>query len=256
MKAYRGGCTDKYWSNTTACPDWCNDGKHDAYSAILTCRLSRRSHKKKIKANNFSDSVHPHDSANIFRCPKHVGFYCDQSLSTACQGSEIEVQTYTSATILGTPPISSIEQIATANPSTLTTATSVTESIASSTFKNTPTCTQIIHQSSLRATAIGIGLGAPCGIAAIGFLVFLFWRDAKRKISRSPKQDILGDQRARRHNTLTGGEMDGNGPQLELPGTMITAELHGNEMVQQPNGTAPLAVEPIQTFTLGDRPLD
>ena len=39
MKAYRGGCTDKNWSNTTTCPDWCNDSKHDVHLAILTCRL-------------------------------------------------------------------------------------------------------------------------------------------------------------------------------------------------------------------------
>lgn len=37
---------------------------------------------------------------------------------------------------------------------------------------------------------------------------------------------------------------------------MITAELHGNEMLQQPNGTAPVTLEPIQPFTLGDSPLD
>ena len=46
MKAYRGGCTDQYWSNTTACPDWCSNSKQDAYSAILTYRLSRRFSRK------------------------------------------------------------------------------------------------------------------------------------------------------------------------------------------------------------------
>ncbi len=30
MKAYRGGCTDKTWSNTTTCPHWCNDSKRYA----------------------------------------------------------------------------------------------------------------------------------------------------------------------------------------------------------------------------------
>ncbi len=54
------------------------------------------------------------------------------------------------------------------------------------------------------------------------------------------------------NNTLIGGEMDGNGLQLELQGTRITAELHGNEMVQQHNGTAPVALEPMRPHTLGD----
>ena len=114
----------------------------------------------------------------------------------------------------------------------------------------------------------------------MGFLVFLFWRDARRKGPRSPRQDILEDKRTRGHNTptdggvdvnddtlldgetdgnedaLTGGEMDGNGLQLELQGSMINAELHGNETIQEPNGTAPPALDPIRPLTLGDWPLD
>ena len=31
MKAYRGGCTDRTWANTTACPSWCLEGKRHAY---------------------------------------------------------------------------------------------------------------------------------------------------------------------------------------------------------------------------------
>lgn len=42
MKAYRGGCTEQNWNNTNACPLWCNDSKHAAYSAIFTCHPSRR----------------------------------------------------------------------------------------------------------------------------------------------------------------------------------------------------------------------
>lgn len=86
----------------------------------------------------------------------------------------------------------------------------------------------------------------PSGIAAIGFLIFLFWRDARRKSPRRPRQDTSRDKRTRGRNTATegefgrndnipiAGEMDGDGLQLELQGAMITAELHGNEMVQQP----------------------
>ena len=96
----------------------------------------------------------------------------------------------------------------------------------------------------------------PFGIAAIGFLVFLFWRDVRSKKSRRQKQDTLGDMKIRRHNTLTGGEMDGNGLRLELQGTMTAPELHGNEMLQQPNDIAPPMLEPIQPLMLGDRPLD
>ena len=115
------------------------------------------------------------------------------------------------------------------------------------------------------ATAIGVGLGLPFGIAATGFLVFLFWRDARKKGLRGPKQYISRDKRTRGRNTPTEGEfgsndntlldsetngndntllagrtegndiaptdveMDGIGPQLELQGSMINAELHGNE---------------------------
>ena len=89
-----------------------------------------------------------------------------------------------------------------------------------------------------------MGLGVPFGIAAIGFLVFLFWRDARRKGPIRPRQRISEDKRTRGQNNPTdgetyghdniriAGEMDGDGLQLELQGTMINAELHGNEMVQ------------------------
>ena len=146
-----------------------------------------------------------------------------------------KLQTYTSATILGTPPLSSTEQIATetlsteqittANSGILTMFVSVTKSAASITLTNQPTCTEIIHQTSRPATAIGVGLGVPFGIAAIGFLVFLFWTDARGKNARDPKQDTSRDKRARRHNTLAGGEMDGNGLRPELQGSIMTPEL-------------------------------
>ena len=204
----------------------------------------------------------------MFRCTTSGWIYCDQSLSTACQFGGEGFKTYASAEILGNPPISSTGQIATTNSRLLTTSTSVTKSAASITLTNPPTCTGIIHQSALPAIAIGVGLGVPFGIAAIGFLVFLFWRDARSKSPRGSKQDRLGDKRTRGHNTTTDGEtggngntlldgetdgnenspadgeMDGNGLQLELQGTMITAELHGNEMVQQPYYIAPPALEP------------
>ena len=62
--------------------------------------------------------------------------------------------------------------------------------------------------------------------------MFLFRRDARRKHPRGPKQDTSQDRRITRYNTVKGGEMDGNGLQPELPDAMMTAELHGNEMVQ------------------------
>ena len=242
IKPYRGGCTDKNWSNTTACPNWCNDGKHDAYPAILTCRPSRRFSQKNIKADDFSDSVFSYRTATIFNCPGKSWYFCDDQLSTKCDNGSTEFQAYnyTKAIFLGTPPISSTEHIATANSHILTSSTeqittanaSVTKSAASITLTNQPTCTEIIHQSSLPATAIGVGLGVPFGIAAIGFLVFLFWRDARRKNARGPKQDTSQDKRTIRHNTLTGGEMDGNGLRLELQGTIVNPELYGSEMTQ------------------------
>ena len=152
--------------------------------------------------------------------------YCNQSLSSQCQSGPAGFEDYSSARILGTPPIPSSESVATPSSYISTSSTTVTES---TTLTHPPTCTQIIHQSSKPATAIGVGLGVPFGIAAIGFLVSLFWRDARRK----------GPKRTRGHNnptdgridgndnTLPDGEMDGNGLRLELQGSMITAELHG-----------------------------
>ena len=269
MKPYRGGCTDSNWSNAT-CSDWCNDGKQDA-SAVYHAAL----HRKNIDADNFSNSVHPNGAANIFRCPDSPWVYCDQSLPSPCQSGPagLETYTYTRARFLGTPPIPSSEGVTTLNPSILTSSTSVmelstsvTESTASSTLAHSPTCTNILHQSSESATAIGVGLGLPFGIAAVGFLVFLFWRDTRKKGLRRPKQYISRDERTRGRNTpiegrlgrndntllaggmegndnaLTDGEMDGNGLQLELQGSMITAELNGNETVQEPNSTAPRAL--------------
>ena len=144
----------------------------------------------------------------------------------------MESQTYLSAVILGNPPISSAIQNATANSPGLTMAASVTVSTSWITLTSQPTCTQVIHQSSPPATAIGAGLGVPFGIAAIGFLIFLFWRDARRKNARGPKQDISQDKRTIRHNTLTGGEMDGNGLRPELQGGIMAPELQSNELAQ------------------------
>ena len=271
MQAYRGGCTDKNWSNTTTCPDWCNDREHDAYLAVLACLSSRTFSQKFIEADDVSRSVYPGVYSNIFRCPGTPWVYCNKHLSSPCQSGTTGLEIYTGATILGTPPISSTEQVTTATPciltsfieqltivnsSMLTTSTSITESAASSALISPPRSTQIIHKSSQSATAIGVGLGVPFGIAAIGFTVFLFWRDARRKNARGLKQDTSRDKRIRRQNTLTGGEMDGNGLRLELQGSIMTPELHGNEPIQQPNGIAPPALEPIQPLMLGERPLD
>ena len=256
MKAYRGGCTDKNWSNTTTCPDWCNDSKHDVHLAILTCRLvTLIPIKKSIKADSFPNSAQPNSTANIYHCPGRANYYCNLRLSSPCQSGKGLVN-YTHAEILGAPPISSTRNVITPSSPIVTTFTSFTEPTASVTLTNQPTCTDIIHQSSLPATAIGVGLGVPFGIAAIGFLIFLFWRDARSKKSRRQKQDTLGDMKIRGHNTLAGGEMDGNGLRLELQGTMTAPELHGNEMLQQPNDIAPPMLEPIQPLMLGDRPLD
>ena len=72
----------------------------------------------------------------------------------------------------------------------------------------------------------------------------MFRRDARRKSPRRPRRGISRDKRTRGRNTPTEGnfggndnapivgEMDGDGLQLELQGTMINAELQGNEMVQ------------------------
>ena len=73
----------------------------------------------------------------------------------------------------------------------------------------------------------------------------MFWSDARKNGLRGSKQYISRDKRTRGHNNPTdgetdghdnipiAGEMDGDGLQLELQGTMMTTELHGNEMAQQ-----------------------
>ena len=236
MKLYRGGCTERNWNNISACPTWCNDSKHHALSAIFTCRLSRRISRKNKKADHTYNAVRPNNTGNIFHCPGTGWMYCNQSLSSQCQSGPAGFEDYSSARFLGTPPIPSSESVATPRPYISTSSTTVTES---TTLTHPPTCTQIIHQSSKPATAIGVGLGVPFGIAAIGFLVSLFWRDARRKGPIRTRQDIWEDKRTRGHNnptdgridgndnTLPDGEMDGNGLRLELQGSMITAELHG-----------------------------
>lgn len=185
---------------------------------------------KNIRADYCANSVYPGSTANIFNCPATPLFYCDHDLSSQCETGGAGFEDYTSAEILGTPPISSTEHAVTANPCIL----SATGSAASSTLAQSPKCTQIIHKSSPPATAIGVGLGVPLGIAATGLLVFLFRRDARRKGPRgAKKQDISGDMRTRGHYTPTTGEAGGSGLQRELQGTMLSAELHGNGTAQQ-----------------------
>lgn len=83
------------------------------------------------------------------------------------------------------------------------------------------------HSASL-PTAIGVGIGIPLGTAVIGFLVFLFWREAKLKDKAQPMSSSHESENKAKvdglltelHGTSLPYEL-GVGGRIELPGTRM-----------------------------------
>lgn len=154
---YRGACTSKDWSNTTACPTfWCNDSKHE--SLIFVARLSCRPIDLRA-ADKFVWSVFAAGWSNIWHCPVTVTdgygfFWCgNHKIAHPC-GSEQNVSVTQSvfydvhATILGLPPLISTPTVVQTSTLVLTSSITVirTENV-------TPSKTYITVETTLLSQA-------------------------------------------------------------------------------------------------------
>jgi len=93
---------------------------------------------------------------------------------------------YSGASALGFPPVTAppYAQAAVATSTGGSAGTSPTSTTGSSVPSNTPGSS---HQDNKTPTAIGAGIGVPLGVAAIGLLAFLFWRESRRRGTTKPR---------------------------------------------------------------------
>ena len=212
MKVYRGACTVKDWSNTTACPiQWCDKGEYPR----LTVRFLPDA-QLSLLITTAADSffpvlVFPSGAMDIWQCPPvnngPVRWWCgDTSVTPACQsGDSASFYILTNASELGFPPMTFSQSVATRDLSDLVTnifssgttnskATIVPASSPAKTYTDASVPAQTPEHSANLTTAIGVGVGVPLGIAAIGFLGFLFWRATERK--HKNKSRILNQEHA------------------------------------------------------------
>ena len=87
---------------------------------------------------------------------------------------------------------------------------------------NPPAPAQSQEHSASLPTAIGFGVGIPLGIAAIGFLGFLFWKATERQ--RKSKSQILNQKRALGHGAQSASAVIDR-PGTELPDAQLPIEL-------------------------------
>ena len=174
-----------------------------------------------------------------------IEWWCgNNSETTPCQtGINASFVSYTGGYILGFPPVTYSPSVPTKSPSNLVTTTFSVETSSKSTIvpesplANTSTGPPVPAQTQEHSTspliAIGVGIGIPLGIAAIGFLVFLFWKEALRQRRSKPRilsQDIGLNSGG--HFAATAIE----GQWTELPDAQLPRELYGR------GGTEPLGI--------------
>ncbi|KAK0516027.1 hypothetical protein JMJ35_002061 [Cladonia borealis] len=152
----------------------------------------------------FCNDIAPGAWANIWNCPginsgPRFNWCGDTNKVDACQSeanisnTQSSFPTFTTVSILGFPPLTLTSSSPIASPATIqnsiTVATQVAlvsgttmtqfSTMAASTMASRPS--QHPDQETKQASAIGAGIGVPLGVAAIGFLGLLFWRETKRR---------------------------------------------------------------------------
>lgn len=258
---YRGACTVQDWSNTTACPtQWCNDSKFSPETSFAFEWITRTK----------SLLVQTGGVSNIWHCPginNTPSFYwCgDEGKVVACQKGSNVSNTQSafpipSPTILGFPSVDSTSSAPVAAPATVqhsttvehstteqhstTVATPVTlisaapatlsSTMAASTTASGPS--EHSNQATQQTTAIGAGIGVPLGVAAIGFLVLLCWREIRRenmKKQQRQQHPRSGNDDAQGGFPLASKAFPRSG--AELPDSQIPWELdHRAGIVEMP----------------------
>lgn len=195
--------------------------------------------------------------SNLWHCPPvnngGESWWCgNESVTTACQtGVNASFVSYTDGSILGFPPLTPSPSAPSKSSSNLVATTSsagpsskaptVTASSLAYTATGSPGPTQIQGQSirpptgspmsaqtkapsTSLPTAIGVGIGVPLSIATVGFLGFLFWKEAMRQRRTKPRT------LSQKIGLNSGGQFAAatiHGQWTDLPDAQLSRELDG-----------------------------
>lgn len=202
--------------------------------------------------------------SNVWKCPPVNGgveWWCgNETETTACQiGINASFVSYTRGTILGFPPLTSspsaftktlgdpVTTIFSVQPS----SGAISVSMSSSSFTSTSSALSAQNQkqsislptdppvsastqkhSTSLPTAIGVGIGIPLGIIAIGFLSFLFWKEAV--LQRKSKSQILRQKIGSKNDGQVGAATL-DSPRTELHDIQPLRELDGQQRIELHN---------------------
>lgn len=131
-------------------------------------------------------------------------WWCGTSNATPCATTDLETSPLASfiqivpGTLLGLAPLTPSTRAQSA-----ATSTAVPVSTSNSAANPTSTASAIAigakssqtpRSTAATATAIGAGVGVPLGLAVVGLLGFLFWRESRRKERVAPYQAVNDDK--------------------------------------------------------------
>ena len=240
MKIYRGACTVKDWSNTTACPTHfcCDKGECPQPTMRLSSKCTTTSIIITAAYSFFPVLVYPSSWSNIWQCPPvnngPIRWWCgDEAVTPPCQsGVNASFLIPTAASELGLPPVTFSQPVGTKNPSDLvTTLFSSGTTDPKATYTNPSVPAQTPEHSANLTTAIGVGVGVLLGIAAIGFLGFLSWKLAERKCKG--KSRIQSQEHAQGNGDQSASVVIDR-PRTELPDAQLRRELDDTGMRELP----------------------
>ena len=132
----------------------------------------------------------------------------DSGEAIPCQNVSVgHLVDFTGGPVLGFPPITSSASVEGSTTTSPQGSGATSSSRSSPGLVASPTSSQAPQQSSKTPIAIGAGIGAPLGLAAIGLLAFLFWRESRgtRAVNSRALPDVP-NSRPRRLRELLGSE--------------------------------------------------
>ncbi|KAM0804983.1 hypothetical protein BDR22DRAFT_817482 [Usnea florida] len=156
---------------------------------------------------------------------------------TSSPSAPTAVPSNLAATTSSAGPLSKAISVLASSPADVSTDSAVSTSVPSSPPANKPTALAVSAQTKERSatlpTALGVGIGVPLGIAAVGLLGFLFWKEIARQrksepLPRSSQEMVL-------NNGAHFGTTNIRGSSNELHGTQPANEMDGGAKFELPN---------------------
>ena len=226
-QVYRGACTLKDWSNTTACPSqWCNNSMFLIISTTTPWSSKRN-------ANLNCPAVNRQGFSNLWQCPSSKSWWCgNESQVTPCESVSNGPQSfnfYTSGSALGKPPVTSSSESTSAGAPAIASASLTGAPLSASGLRTSQSSAAITasvqkqHQTAPTTIGLAAGLGVPLGLAAIACIGFLAWRARRRAWSKS---------RNEARNEKPFGAPTSQGIGSEVPDTQIPWELQNTGQVE------------------------